>query len=151
MEVVSARLKGRRRIVAQLAFDLAAWAQANDDVEAVAVVGSWARGTAGMASDVDIVILTDRFEQLAEDPTWFSWLRPGSELIRAKAWGPLLERRFRLRAGMHVELGLVPPSWAELPLEPGTRRVLADGHEVIFDRHERLSEAGKAARSVGTA
>ena len=148
---MSARLKGRRRIVVQLAFDLAAWAQANNDVEAVAVVGSWARGTAGMASDVDIVILTDRFEQLADDLTWFTRLRSGSQLIRAKAWGPLLERRFRLRAGMHVELGLVPPSWAELPLDPGTRRVLTDGHEVIFDRYELLSDAGKAARGVSTA
>jgi predicted nucleotidyltransferase len=132
--------------VEQLASDLVGWAGSHEDVDAVALVGSYARGTAGMASDVDIVILTARFAQLAEDVSWFARLRPGSELIRAKAWGPLLERRFRLRTGVHVELGLVSPSWAELPLDLGTRRVLADGHRVLYDQHGLLSNAGEAVK-----
>jgi hypothetical protein len=32
-----------------------------------------------------------------------------------------------------VELGFAPSSWATVPLDPGTRRVLADGHRVIYD------------------
>jgi Nucleotidyltransferase domain len=38
--------------------DITCWAQSRDDVEAVVLVGSFARGGAGMASDIDFVILT---------------------------------------------------------------------------------------------
>jgi hypothetical protein len=38
--------------------DITCWAQSCDDVEAVVLVGSFARGGAGMASDIDFVILT---------------------------------------------------------------------------------------------
>jgi hypothetical protein len=41
---------------------------------------------AGMASDVELVILTPNFAQLAANPNWFLHLRPGSQLIRATAW-----------------------------------------------------------------
>jgi hypothetical protein len=38
-------------------------------------------------------------------------LRPGSQLIHAMAWGPLLERRYRMRSGLQVDVGLVPRVW----------------------------------------
>ena len=110
-------------------------------MEAVFLVGSYARGEAGMASDVDLVIVTAHVDQLAEDASWFAQLRPGSTLIRARAWGPLLERRYRLRNGLQVDLGLVAPAWAALPLDRGTRRVLSDGHTVLYDPHGLLSGA----------
>jgi hypothetical protein len=97
-----------------------------------------------MASDLDLVILSARFEQLAQDLSWFLQLRRGSKLIRTKTWGDLLERRFRLHSGLHVELGLVSPSWAELPLDPGTRRVLTDGHRIVYERGHLLAEASRA-------
>lgn len=143
---MSARLKGRGRQVGRLAADPVSWARAQPDVDAVVLVGSYARGTAGMASDVDLVMLVSRFEQLADDVAWFAALRPDSKLIRAKSWGVLLERRFRLRSGLQVELGLVSPTWAELPLDPGTRRVLSDGHRILYDPHALLSNAAAALR-----
>jgi len=56
---------------------------------------SWllAREGAGLARNVDLAILTPNFAQLAANPNWFLHLRPGSQLIRAMAWEPLLERR----------------------------------------------------------
>ena len=148
---MSARLKGRLRLVKKLLSDLVIWAQSREDVEGMVMVGSYARGTAGMASDVDIVILTPEFERLAEDVLWVLKLRPGSKLIRAKAWGPLLERRFRLPSDLQLELGLVSPSWADVPLDPGTLGVLADRHQVIYERHQRLSKASEAVGRVPTA
>jgi hypothetical protein len=105
MACVTARMKGRDRQVQRLILDVTDWAQHEDDVGAVALVGSYARKSARMASDVDLVIVSAHFEQLAEDLSWFARLRPGSKLIRSQAWGPLLERRFRLRSGLHIELG----------------------------------------------
>ena len=147
MAGMTARMKGRDRQVQRLILDVTDWARREDDVGALALVGSYARKSARMASDVDLVIVSAHFEQLAEDLSWFARLRPGSKLIHLQAWGPLLERRFRLRSGLHVELGLVSPAWTELPLDPGTRRVLNGGHVVLFDRHRLLSRAAKALRT----
>ena len=126
------RVKGRRRAARQVISDVAAWAKHNEDVRAVALVGSYARGAERMASDVDLLVLSDTPESL-EDAAWFRQLRPGARLIRSEAWGPVCERRFRLASGLIVELGIAPSSWAEVPLDPGTRRVLSDGYRVLFD------------------
>ena len=139
---VSARMKGRRREAERLTAEMTFWAAARDDVQAVALVGSYARAQARMGSDVDLVVLTPAFAQLAADSTWFQQLRPGSKLIRAMAWGPVLERRYRLRTGLQVEIGLVSPTWAQLPLDSGTRRVLNDGHHALYDPAGLLARAG---------
>jgi uncharacterized protein len=132
--------------------DITCWAQGRSDIEAVVLVGSYARGRAGMASDLDIVILTRAFAELADDPTWFLQVRPGSKLIRCQRWGPLLELRYRLRSGLQVEFGLVSPSWAALPLDSGTRRVLSDGHRTLYDRGDVIAQTQTAlARPPTTA
>ena len=136
-----ARLEGRHREAGRVLADVARWARTREDVEAVALVGSYARGRARMASDVDLVVLTPACARLAADTSWFLRLRPGSRLVRAATWGPLLERRFRLRSGLLVEVGLVAPSWADLPLDAGTRRVLGDGHRVLHDPRGTLARA----------
>ena len=38
----------------------------------------------------------------------------------------------RLRSGLYVESSCVPLSWAAVPLDAGTRRVLADGDRIIY-------------------
>ena len=60
-----------------------------------------------MASDVDLVVLTDTPESL-EGAAWFGQLQPGARLIRSAAWGPVRERRFRLASGLIVEVGIAP-------------------------------------------
>ncbi|WP_345713251.1 nucleotidyltransferase domain-containing protein [Kineococcus glutinatus] len=141
---MSARMKGRHRETERLLTDLTRWAQDQVDVHAVALVGSHARGRARMASDVDLVVLSPAFARLAADTTWFTRLRPGSRHVRSATWGPLLERRHRLRSGLLVELGLAAPEWAALPLDAGTHRVLRDGHRVLHDRHGLLARAAAA-------
>ncbi len=138
---MSTPVEDRGAEVERLLEDVAAWAASRQDVEAVALVGSYARGQARETSDVDLVILTPAFADLAADTTWFRRLRPGSDLVRSATWGPLLERRLRLGSGLVVELGLVAPSWAGLPLDAGTRRVLSDGHRVLVDPHGVLRQA----------
>ncbi|WP_298455773.1 nucleotidyltransferase domain-containing protein [uncultured Cellulomonas sp.] len=135
----------RHAEVHRLLTDVTGWARSRPDVDAVALVGSYARDAARTTSDVDVVVLGPGTAGLADDLTWFGLLRPGSELVRAQAWGPLLERRFRLPSGLVVELGLAPSTWADVPLDAGTRRVLRDGHRVLHDPHGLLRRAGDAA------
>jgi hypothetical protein len=129
---MTARLKGRRREAAAVVDAIARWAVGQDSVLAVAVVGSYARGAERMASDVDIVIIA-KDPQRFTDVVWFRGLRPRARLIRSMPWGPVLERRMRLPSGLHIELDFAPVTWAAVPLDPGTRRVLGNGHRIISD------------------
>ncbi|MEX2557641.1 MAG: nucleotidyltransferase domain-containing protein [Actinomycetota bacterium] len=63
-----------------------------EDVHAVGLAGSWARGTATPDSDVDLVVIVE-----------------------------------------HVPRLLTTSQWVALPLDPGTRQVVADGFEVLYD------------------
>jgi predicted nucleotidyltransferase len=60
------RLKGRRRAAHQIIGEVAAWAEREDRVRAVALVGSYARRAERMASDVDLVVLSDAPERLED-------------------------------------------------------------------------------------
>ena len=138
---VGAPSGGHHLEVERLLADMAGWGESRNDIEAIGLVGSYARGQAHVTSDVDIVILTPAFADLAADTSWFRRLRANSHLVRSATWGPLLERRHRMASGLLVELGLVAPTWAELPLDPGTRRVLGDGHRIVHDPHSLLARA----------
>jgi predicted nucleotidyltransferase len=132
---MSARLKGRRRAAAALIDRAVGFAASDPDVIALALVGSYARGTPRLASDVDLVLLTDDAAPALLAPGRFEPLLGERErLVRAKSWGPLHERRFRLRSGLHVELGIVPASWASVdPVDPGSARVVRGG---LFAAHD---------------
>jgi predicted nucleotidyltransferase len=129
---MTARLKGRRRAAARVVSEVREWARGDDRVRAAALVGSYARGTERMASDVDLVILADDPDPLT-NASWFVALHPGARLVRSQRWGPIQERRYRLRSGLLVEFGFASVDWATMPLEAGTRRVLEDGHSILFD------------------
>lgn len=144
---MSARLKGRRRAVNALLVDVERWAAEHDGVKAVALVGSYAHGRERMASDVDLMILAEDPDALA-DGNWFVHIRPDVRFVRAANWGPVRERRFRLRSGLLVELNFATPSWADLPHDAGTRRVLEDGHRILYDTGPLrvATSAGRTAR-----
>ncbi len=119
---------------------VADWAPTQPDVCAVALVGSWARGAATTASDLDLVILSDTPLPLAEREPWREFLGD-AQVIRALAWGIAVERRLRLPSGFEIELTIAPRTWADVPLDPGTRRVLSDGARSLFDPERLLGRA----------
>lgn len=125
----------RRHEYATVTTLIARWARAQDDVVGVAVVGSWARGAAGMDSDIDLVVLTNEKGRYLEDDDWVAMaLGEPAEIVRRQDWGPLTERRVRLSSGLEVEFGFVPPSWATTdPVDPGTAGVVRDGCRPIED------------------
>jgi uncharacterized protein len=121
-----------------------AWAAARPDVRAVGLAGSWARGTAGPGSDVDLVVLADQPDAYAGTAWAVEALGAGATDVGTRCWGPLLERRFLLPGGLVVDCGLAPPSWAAVPVDPGTARVVADGLVVLHDPYDLLARLVRA-------
>ena len=138
---MTARSKGRHRRAAEAVDAAAGWAAREPSITALGLVGSYAAGRPGMASDVDLVLLTAQQERYVRSTEWIAQLYPGARLIRTARWGPVTERRVRLRSGLQVELGFTGPAWAQLPLDPGTARVLAGGCRILYDPDGALARA----------
>ena len=108
-------------------------AEADQGIAAVAMVGSYARGTPSIASDVDFVVIVDDPARYVADPSAFSD-PPLGEHIATRHWGHLTELRHRTPQGLEVDLGVVGPAWANTdPVDDGTARVVRDGIEVLYD------------------
>lgn len=102
-------------------------------VEVLLVVGSHARGTERPDSDLDLVLVTTQRDELVADQTFPETC--GRVLRRqTEHYGACTSVRVWYEGGLEVEFGLVEPSWLALPLDEGTRRVLADGHRVLVDK-----------------
>ena len=86
---MTARLKGRRRQAEAIISAVNRWAAEQNDVSALALVGSYAHGQPGMASDVDLVLVTDDPDRHARGLDWIVFYDPRAQLIRDQWWGPL--------------------------------------------------------------
>ena len=118
--------------------EFSGWAQSHADIMAVGLVGSQARRTAGADSDVDLVILARDPQVFLLDAAWLD--RFGTvERQQLEDYGRVQSLRVWYRGGLEVEYGLTDASWAALPLDPGTRRVAADGLQVLWERRPLLS------------
>jgi hypothetical protein len=128
------------------------WAARRNDISAVALVGSWARGKARDDSDIDLVLL-------ASDPLWFrqndhwlndvDWRCIGSTVAtwRDVDYGVLWSRHLRLADGTEIEIGFGPLDWASIdPIDPGTYRVIGDGCRILYDPqgllHDLIAHVG---------
>jgi predicted nucleotidyltransferase len=128
MALSEARVAEVRTVIERLT----AYATSRDEVRGLVLVGSWARRAARMDSDVDVVVLAAEPAALPAE-VWLDLLAAG-RVVRRQWWGPLDEIRVALPSGLEVEVGIVPLSWAATdPVDPGTRRVISDGHRVLYD------------------
>jgi predicted nucleotidyltransferase len=129
------------------------WAISEATIRAVALVGSHARGTAKRGSDIDLVVLTTDPNRFRIDQTWpeaVDWGAIGARLAKWKDedYGPLWSRRLWLDDNRgEIEVGFAPPHWADVnPLDPGTRRVIADGRRILYDPEGLLARACAASQ-----
>ncbi|HIT09379.1 MAG TPA: nucleotidyltransferase domain-containing protein [Candidatus Merdivicinus faecavium] len=113
--------------------EAARWAAGEPAVRALLLVGSWARGANRPDSDIDLMVLTDEREKFLDDPGCFSRF---GEISRqsVEQYGRCTSVRVFYAGGPEVEFGLADSGWASLPLDPGTRQVLAGGFRILVDK-----------------
>ena len=114
------------------------WASDGADVQAIALVGSYARGAARDDSDIDLVILTDTPQKYFDNTKWIE--RFGAvEKHQTEDYGKLTSLRVWYQNGAEVEYGITTPDWAAAPLDEGTQEVMLGGMLVLFERGNLLS------------
>ena len=121
------------------------WAEREDGLEAVALVGSRARGEARPASDVDLVVLSTRAERLIANRGWLARFGAVAR-VELEDWGRVTSLRTWYQSGLEVEFSIATPDWAIEPDE-GTRRVASEGITVLWDRSGILATLGELWRA----
>ncbi len=115
------------------------WGESRPDLEAVAMIGSHARRQAPPDSDLDLLLLTGSARSYLDDPSWVGTFGE-VERSQEEKWGRVISLRVWYRDSREVEFAIADPAWADLPIDPGTRRVLDSGVRILFDRTGRLSQ-----------
>lgn len=122
-----------------------AWALAHDDIRAMALVGSWARGDPHQGSDVDLLLLSERADSHRRRRKWLTEINfegLGYRVVSAEnaSYGVVWSRHVTLLPVGKVELTFARCSWARIdPVDAGTRRVVSDAFRVIFDKDRILA------------
>ena len=119
-----------------------AWVSDQADMQAVALVGSYARGEARDDSDIDLVILTERPEKYLENTKWTEKFG-AVERQQIENYGKLTSLRVWYQNGFEVEYGITTPDWAATPLDAGTQEVMRGGMTALFERRDFLSRHTK--------
>ena len=122
----------------QFLSDVTQWASSQSDIQALALVGSYARNTAKETSDVDLVLITTDSNLYLNDPSWVQQFGTVSKQ-QIEDYGLLISIRTWYTDGREVEYGITDERWSADPLDEGTRRVIADGMQILFERRDILS------------
>ena len=118
--------------------EFVAWALTQPDIRAVALVGSHARNAATETSDVDLVLLVRQPGTFLHNTDWTG--RFGTiQRQQMEDYGLVTSIRVWYTGGLEVEYGLTDERWVATPLDEGTRRVISDGMQILFEREPLLS------------
>jgi predicted nucleotidyltransferase len=112
---------------------LRAWTEPREDVRALIVVGSVARGDARPDSDVDVVLLTTHPARYLENVQWVSDFGAAPR-VELEYYGKVTSVRAAYGDGLEVEFAIAAADWASAPLDAGTEAVARDGIVVLLDR-----------------
>jgi predicted nucleotidyltransferase len=124
---------------------VANWAVKRDDIRALALVGSWARGRPRRSSDLDLLLLSERAASYRGRRRWLreidfgkAGFRPSSSA--SASYGVVWSLHLRLHPPADVELTFADCAWANTsPIDNGTRSVMTDGFRIIFDKDGTLA------------
>ena len=139
------------RVAASLTALVGEWVACTANLCALALLGSWARGEATAASDLDLLVL-------AAQPRVYRGSRPQLAAIGLAAAGYRILSRRRVRYGVvtsqiltlepdaELELAFGGPDWAEIAgTDPGTTAVIRGGFRILVDKDGWLRRAADAA------
>ena len=129
------------------------WAIERDDICAMALVGSWARGNPRRDSDIDLLLLSDRALEYRRCRKWLTEIDFGGagyllQSSQSAIYGAVWSRHINLLPAAEVELTFAECSWARTdPVDGGTRGVVQNGFRIIFDKAGILAKLVDAAIS----
>jgi predicted nucleotidyltransferase len=116
------------------------WAKNQPGILAVAIVGSYAKGTTKIGSDVDLVIVANEPGAYLADDGWVKHFGD-AERVSNEDWGLVQSKRVFYQCGLEVEFGLTDVRWTAVdPIDFGTKWVVNDGIQVIHDPSNLLRE-----------
>ena len=130
---------------------IAVWVRASSGLRALALVGSWFRGTARPDSDLDLLILANNPEQYQSDQNWLYQiaLPDPFRVISSKSvpYGVVWSCHALLDPAAELELTFGALDWASTdPIDAGSRRVISDGFRMIVDKDGRLQRIVDAVK-----
>ncbi|MCX2718130.1 nucleotidyltransferase domain-containing protein [Lentiprolixibacter aurantiacus] len=119
------------------------FAAANEQILAVGLCGSWARGAANSDSDIDLSFIC-RDKEFFKTTAWLQKIDfkiINSNIIRFEdqKYGVVWSRHVFLEDGTEIEFSFADTSWANIdPLDTGTEKVVSDGYRILYDPHQLL-------------
>jgi predicted nucleotidyltransferase len=128
--------------------------QANDELRALAVCGSWARGCTRADSDFDLLILAREPSQWQKDLDWLHALpfeRAGFVIheIETTTYGAVWSAHIRFGFNIELEITFAEIAWAsDVPPDSGTLRVVSDGIVVEVDKDRLLTKLVESCRLI---
>lgn len=100
--------------------------QHTSDIECILIVGSLARGTNTIGSDLDIMIITANKSFLVQDKSFIGYFGIVCN-SKIECYRACTSIRVWYQDENEIEFGIVDPSWISLTLDSGTRKVLTEG------------------------
>ncbi len=109
------------------------WARGQPHVASVALVGSYARGSASSSSDVDLVLRVEHPEAFIHDQVWASTF---GKVVRSQVedWGRVQSVRVWYSDGVEIEYGFTDLDWGNDPEDSATQQVIRDGYRALYMR-----------------
>jgi predicted nucleotidyltransferase len=124
---------------AELAQTVCRWSERQNDILALALAGSWARGEPRSDSDLDLIVLCEspkRYRGLDAKAVFEERIVKQS----FEQYGNLFSHRIHLEDGAEIELGFAAKAWACVqPLDPGSLQVVSGGFKPLADPAGLLS------------
>jgi len=122
----------------QILAPISAWARARSDIHGLALVGSWARGSARRNSDIDLMLLAPEPQTFRCDEHWLSEIGWASGRIadwHDAEYGSAWSRHVALEPHSEIEFTFCTPSWAATdPIDVGTANVVSGGCRILVDK-----------------
>ncbi len=121
------------------------FARSNDQILALGLCGSHARGKARPDSDIDLSILVED-QQLFKKIDWIAQVDFGKinekiASLRDEVYGVVWSRHVLLTSQTEIEFSFADKSWADTDnLDEGTRKVVNDGYKILYDPHQILAK-----------
>ena len=111
-----------------------------DDLRALAVCGSWARGNPRPDSDLDLLVIARDAATWRDETQWVSRLPYERARLSYRShviatYGVVWSVHVSLEPSAQLELTVASPDWASCdPVDGGTRDVVLDAFKVVVDK-----------------